>query len=319
MPVADKLPVLTGFHTDMDRYTATPVWAVFKYHACFHDDGEQAFEVPRHVLQALARCFIEFKSGRSASLDHAFGGQTRRQWRSIKTAERNYRIGLEYQRELQEARQQPKSERTGTPSESACAKTADSHSLTEDNVRRIVRIAKRSHPDGAAPTKHIETRSTTVGQQKELPNLIMFSFEEQQESESFTAMPVLAIFKYLECFRDDGEQAFKVPRHILQALAKSFAQFDRPGSGPLDDAFRGQTRRQRQSIEMNARDQSVLFDYWDAYDRARKQPKSKGTETPSECACEEVARRHGISPDTVKAIYRDAGKAPVRRKGKKRR
>ena len=42
MPVADKLPVLTGFHTDMDRYTATPVWAVFKYLECFHDDGEQA-------------------------------------------------------------------------------------------------------------------------------------------------------------------------------------------------------------------------------------------------------------------------------------
>ena len=90
MPVADKLPVLTVFHTDMDRYTATPVWAVFEYLECFHEDGEQAFEVARHVLQALARCFIKFKSGRSESLDHAFGGQTRRQWQSIKTAERNY-------------------------------------------------------------------------------------------------------------------------------------------------------------------------------------------------------------------------------------
>jgi hypothetical protein len=141
--------------------------------------------------------------------------------------------------------------------------------------------------------------------------LIMFSFEEQQELEIFTAMPVLAIFKYLECFRDDGEQAFEVPRHILQALAKSFTQFDRPESGPLDDAFRGQTRRQRHSIEMSARDQRVLFDYWDAYDRARKQTTSERTETPSESAYTEVARRHGMSRDTVKAIFRQSGKPPV--------
>ena len=101
----------------MDRCTATPVWAVFKYLECFHDDREQATEVARHVLQALARCFIKFKSGRSGSLDHAFGGQTRRQWQSIKTAERNYGIELDYQRQLKEAQQQPKSERIGTPSE----------------------------------------------------------------------------------------------------------------------------------------------------------------------------------------------------------
>ena len=105
-------------------------------------------------------------------------------------------------------------------------------------------------------------------------------------------MPVWAIFKCLDCFKEDGEQAFEVPRHILQALAKRFAQFDRPKSGPLDEAFRGQTRRQRQSIEMSARDQSVLFGYWDAYDRARKEPPSERTETPSECAYTEVARRH---------------------------
>jgi hypothetical protein len=158
MPGGDELPVLKGLHMDMDRYTATPVWAIIEYLECFHDDAEQQPQVPRHVLQVLARCFIEFKSGRSGSLDHAFGGRTRRQWQSIKIAERDYGIVLDYQRELKEAQQKPKSERTGTPSEFACAKTADSHSLTEDNVRRIVRVAKRSHRDGAVPTKHIQTR-----------------------------------------------------------------------------------------------------------------------------------------------------------------
>ena len=87
----------------------------------------------------------------------------------------------------------------------------------------------------------------------------------------------------------------------------------------MDDAFRGQTRRQRQSIEMSARDQGVLFDYWGAYRRALKKSKSERIETPSECAYKEVAPQHGLSPDTVKAIIRKAGKRPVWRKGRKAR
>ena len=229
------------------------------------------------------------------------------------------RIGLDYQRELQEARQEPKSERIGTPSEAAYAKVAELHSLTEDNVRVIVRKARRSDRDGAAAAKVIQARPITVDQQKKLPKLILFPFDEELESECFTAMPVWAIFKYLDCFKEDGEQAFEVPRHILQALAKCFTQFGRPGSGPLDDAFRGQTRRQRQSIEMSARDQRVLFDYWDVYPGARKQTKSERTETPSESAYTAVARRHGMSRDTVKAIFRKSGKPPVWWTGRKPR
>jgi hypothetical protein len=156
-----------------------------------------------------------------------------------------------------------------------------------------------------------------VSEQKKLPTFIMFPLEEQLELERFMAMPVEVIFKYLKSFREDGQQAFEVPRHVLQALAKCFTH--RPGRGPLDDAFRGQTRRQRQFLEMSARDKAVLFDYWGAYDRACKQPKSERTGTPSECACTEAAQRHGISRDTVKAIFRKAGKRPVWRKGRKAR
>jgi hypothetical protein len=302
---------------DIDRYTAMPVWAILKYLECFQEDGEQARQVPSPVLQALAKSFIEFKSGRSDSLDHAFGGQTRRKWQSIKTAERNHRIALDYQRELEEAQQQPKSQRTGTPSESAYSRVSELYNLTDDSVRLIVRNVRKAHRDDAATAAMIQGQQTTVSEQKELPTLIIFPLDDERELECFTAMPVWAIFKYLDCFREDGEQAFEVPRHILQALAKCFAQFDSPGNGPLDDAFRDQTRRQRQSIEMNARDQRVLFDYWDTYDRARKQPTSERTETPSECAYTEVAQRRGISPDTVKAIFRNAGKRPVWRKGRK--
>jgi hypothetical protein len=33
--------------------------------SCFQEDGAQVRQIPRPVLQALAKCFIEFKSGRS--------------------------------------------------------------------------------------------------------------------------------------------------------------------------------------------------------------------------------------------------------------
>ena len=193
MPVADKLPVLAGFHTDMDRYTATPVGAVFKYLECFHDDGEQAFEVPRHVLQALARCFIEFKSGRSDSLDHAFGGQTRRKWQSIKMAERNCRIAFDCQRELKEAQQQPKSERTGMPSESAYSKVSQLHNLTDDSVRLIVRNVRKARRDAAATAGMIQAEQIDVSEQKKLPTFIMFPLEEQLERNPPERHPSLAM------------------------------------------------------------------------------------------------------------------------------
>jgi hypothetical protein len=317
MSKGDKLPVLKVFQTDTERFAARPIWAAFKYLECFEDDGEQARQVPSPVLQALAKCLIAFKSGRSDSLDHAFGGQTRRQWQSIKIAERNCGIALDYQRELKEAQQQPKSKRTGTPSESAYSKVAELHNMSNGSVRLIVRNIRKAHRDAAATAETAQARETSDSEQNKLPTLIMLPLEEERERELFTAMPVAAIFKYLECFNEDGEQAFEVPIHVLQALATCFAQFDRPESGPLDDAFRGQTRRQRESIEISARDQGVLFDYWDAYDRVCKQPRSERTETPSGCACAEVAERHGIRRDTVKAIFRKAGKRPVWRKGRK--
>lgn len=314
MSEGDKLPVLKVFQTDTERFAARPIWAVFKYLECFEDDGEQARQAPSPVLQALAKYFIEFKSGRSDSLDHAFGGQTRRQWQSLRRAERNCRIALDYQRELKEAQQQPKSERTGMPSESAYSKVSELHNLTDDSVRLIVRKVRRAHRDVAATAGTIQARQTTSSEQNKLPSLIMLPFEEQLDSERFTAMPVRAIFEYLECFKEDGEQAFEVPSHILQTLAKRFAQFDSSESGPLDDAFRGQTRRQLQYLEMSIRTEGILFDYWGAYADACKQPKSERTETPSERAWAEVAGRHGMSRDAIKAMLRKAGKRAIWRK-----
>jgi hypothetical protein len=319
MSEGDKLPALPGFQTDIDRFTAKPVWAVFKYLECFEEDDEQAFEIPRHILQALANCFMSFASHGSNSLDDAFGGHTRMQWQTIMKGYRDHRIALDFEREWKEARQQPKPDRTGMPSERAYSKVAELHSMTEDNVRRIVKNVRRSRRDAAAAASMTPAGQITASPQKKLPTFIMFRFEEQLESERFTPMPVWAIFKYLECFNEDGEQAFEVPRHILRALAKYFNKFRSGRSGSLDEAFGGQTLIQRRRIEMNARDRGVLFDYWDAYDSARKRPKLERTGTPSERAYAEAAKQHGISQDAVKAIFRNAGKPTLRRKGRKPR
>ena len=162
---------------DIERYTAMPVRTVLKYLECFKEDGEQARRVPRPVLQALAKCFIEFKSGRSDSLDHAFGRQTRRQWKAINMAERNCRIALDYQRELKKAQQQPKSERTGIPRESAYLKVAELHNLSDDSVRLIVRNVRKAHRDAAATAEIIQARETTASEQNKLPTLIMLPLE----------------------------------------------------------------------------------------------------------------------------------------------
>jgi hypothetical protein len=319
MSEGDNLPVLTVFQTDTERFAAMPVWAIFKYLECFEEDGEQAFEVPGPILQALAKRFIKLRNDGSGSLDDAFGGQTRRQWQSIMTDDRNHRIALDYERERKEAHQQPKSKRNSTPSECAYSKVAESHTMTEENVRRIVKNVRRLRRDTAATARMTPAGQIIASPQEKLPTLPMFSPEEQVESEGFAVIPVSAIFKYLECFKEDGEQAFEIPRHILRALAKCFTKFRSGRSGSLDEAFGGQTRFQRQSIEKNARDRRVLWDYWYAYDIAREQSESERARTPSEVAYAEVAKQHGMSQDTVKAIFRDAGKKRLRRKGRRSR
>ena len=122
-------------------------------------------------------------------MDYAFGGKTRRQWQSIKIAERNSRIVLDYQCKLREAQQQPKSERIGTPSETACREVAKLHGLKNDNVRLIVQRVRKLHCDAASALRMIKARPIALYHQKKLPPLIIFSFEQQLESKLFTPDP----------------------------------------------------------------------------------------------------------------------------------
>ena len=121
----------------------------------------------------------------------------------------------------------------------------------------------------------------------------------------FDRSPVLAISKFLECFSSEGDQRFEVPRHVLEFLAASLAQFMGGGVGSLDAAFGGKTKRQRKAIEIAKRDYEIVFDLIGAREEFRKMPRAeRGKNTPYELALERVAEEHELSEEAVHRIYK---------------
>ncbi len=118
--------------------------------------------------------------------------------------------------------------------------------------------------------------------------------------------PVLAISKFLECFSSEGDQRFEVPRHVLEFLAASLAQFMGGGAESLDAAFGGKTKRQRNAIEIEKRDYEIVFELIGAIETFRKMPRAKrGNGTPFELAVGHVAEKHEkLSEEAVRRIYK---------------
>ncbi len=121
----------------------------------------------------------------------------------------------------------------------------------------------------------------------------------------FNRSPVLAISRFLECFSSEGDQRFEVPRHVLEFLAASLAQFMGGGAESLDAAFGGKTKRQRNAIGIEKRDYEVVFELIGAIETFRKMPRAKrGKSTPFELAVEHVAEEHELSEGAVCRIYK---------------
>ena len=73
-----------------------PLRILEKYLECFDDDCQQVYDVPEHVLSALAKCVHSFmRIEKHKSLDAAFGGRTRRQLAAINRSERSKGIAFE--------------------------------------------------------------------------------------------------------------------------------------------------------------------------------------------------------------------------------
>jgi len=125
------------------------------------------------------------------------------------------------------------------------------------------------------------------------------------DRELFNRSPVLAISRFLECFSSEGDQRFEVPRHVLEFLAASLAQFMGDGMDSLDAAFGGKTKRQRNAIKFEKRDYEIVFELRSARERFRKMPSAeRGNGTPAELAVECVAKEHGLSEDAVRRIFK---------------
>ena len=121
----------------------------------------------------------------------------------------------------------------------------------------------------------------------------------------FERSPVLAISKFLECFSSEGDQSFEVPRHVLEFLAASLAQFMGGGAESLDAAFGGKTKRQRKAIKIEKRDYEIVFDLIGAFETFRKMPRAmRAKATPFELAVERVAEEHELGEEAVRRIYK---------------
>lgn len=71
---------------DRDRFEELPLVIVERFLDSFASDGSQTFEVPKHILEALAVRFRQFLNQEAESLEDAFGGQMKRQRQAIDRA-----------------------------------------------------------------------------------------------------------------------------------------------------------------------------------------------------------------------------------------
>ena len=129
---------------DLPLFERMPMWAVARLLQCVNLEGDQVFDVPKHVLAELARRFADFMNGNCDSLDEAFGGRPVRQRNELDNADRDYAVIFEYFLALEKARKMTKEERSGsTPSECAEAAVAEHFKMSAENVRRIWKASQK--------------------------------------------------------------------------------------------------------------------------------------------------------------------------------
>jgi AraC-like DNA-binding protein len=144
--------------------------------------------------------------------------------------------------------------------------------------------------------------------QSEMEELLVFPQEIPLHEALFENSPLFIAKKYLECFDSGGSQVRRVPRYILEALAKRFLMLMNGDCMTLDDAFGGGVRRQRNRMSEADRQFEVCWAIKTARDEIRRQsPMERGPGTPFEIAIERVAEDLGMSPDNVRRIHKAAG------------
>lgn len=146
--INELLPHELRDREEMGRFEELPINIIAAYLECFDENGTQVFQVPGHVMTALAKRFHDFMGGSARTLDEAFGNKTGQQRNKLKTASRNGEILFHFYDELERAKKLPTRERHGTPFENAVEKTARFFGTSADNVKKIYKFSgSKSHQD----------------------------------------------------------------------------------------------------------------------------------------------------------------------------
>lgn len=148
------------------------------------------------------------------------------------------------------------------------------------------------------------------------PPLIDFPFEVQLHEELFERTPLLIVKKFLEAFDSEGRQAFEVPQHVLEALAKRLIALMTRQHNSLDAAFGGRVARQRNELLAEEGDWSVLWKFVRELEKVEGESASeRGAGTTFEIAIDRLAEELKMSSDNIRRIYKKGGpRAKKRRK-----
>jgi hypothetical protein len=122
----------------------TPIAIIAAYLQSFDPEGRQVFEVPEHVLEALAARLLSFMRGDARSLDEAFGDRVARQRNRLVAVPRDRQILWDFLAELENCQEEAPSARgAGNPFEIAAERVAEKHRMSAENVKRIYKESGR--------------------------------------------------------------------------------------------------------------------------------------------------------------------------------
>ncbi len=136
----------TEIEQQIARFDRQPISIIQAFLACFDSAGTQKFEVPQHVLEALAARFRLLMDERHKvnSLDVAFGGRVAVQRNALREEEHRADVVFEHIVARQKAKKKKRPDRTGTPFEQATEYVAKARGMSEENVRKKYRRAGKS-------------------------------------------------------------------------------------------------------------------------------------------------------------------------------
>lgn len=121
----------------LELFDERPLRILTAFLTCFNSDGEQVYDVPQHVLEALAERFraVIGPDASTNSIDQAFGGRIARQRNSLIQDDLNAETAFEVAVGKRAAGQVPRARRAGSPFEEGVAAAAERLGVSDEAIR----------------------------------------------------------------------------------------------------------------------------------------------------------------------------------------